>query len=59
MKLSGKFFFTLCNVNNYFILHKHVVDQRARAILISALVFPSEVVSVGGDYKPPGGVEKE
>ena len=57
MKLSGKIFFTLCNVNNYFILHKHVVDQRA--ILISALVFPSEVVSVGGDYKPPGGVEKE
>ena len=55
MKLKGIYFSKYFHIN--FILHKHVVDQRA--ILISALVFPSEVVSVGGDYKPPGGVEKE
>ena len=57
MKLKGIYFPKYFHIN--FILHKHVVDHRARAILISALVFPSEVVSVGGDYKPPGGVEKE
>ena len=57
MKLKGIYFPKYFHIN--FILHKHVVDQRARAILISALVLPSELVSVEGDYQPPGGVEKK
>ena len=57
MKVQGKYFSKYFHIN--FSLRKHVTDHRARAILISALMFPSEVVSVGGDNQPPEGKEKK